>query len=316
MSCGLVVDIPRTTTDGLPQRTPSLPSTAFLKLFDRRHAPRFRDDFCVQPYAQGMEEACVKFVQSGEADRFLSRLKTDSDLAEKEGGDWDDAECEAYLASEAMQLRNTEMAIYDVLKPLQGKQIPRVLSGVTLDIDPRSHANVTASNGAGAVAVAASHPTPSSAEPNYVFHVHGLLLEYLEGFTMAELVKHAPQSAWQNVVDQAVEIVRKLDEYNILNEDVRPENFMVVKTSQEQGGTKHHDCTSCAASGYHVYMIDLAMCRKRGEDESDSEWGRDKCDQDEEGAVGYVMRTILAREKFMLDFVNSRQYRGFAKYET
>ncbi|KAI3337162.1 hypothetical protein HD806DRAFT_518100 [Xylariaceae sp. AK1471] len=56
-------------------------------------------------------------------------------------------------------------------------------------------------------------------------------------------------------IDQAVQITRVLGGSNILNADVRPDNFLVAPTDNE---------------GYHVLMIDFGQCRLCREHESNA----------------------------------------------
>ena len=44
---------------------------------------------------------------------------------------------------------------------------------------------------------------------------------------------------------------------------------------------------------YEVFMIDFALSRLRESGETDYEWRRAKWSQDEEGAIGYVMKNRL-----------------------
>ena len=73
-------------------------------------------------------------------------------------------------------------------------------------------------------------------------------------------------------------IVHVLGDNKILNNDVRPGNFIVSPKGD---------------SGYQVFMIDFGLCRFRGQGESDLQWGREKHSTDEEGAVGQVMKHQL-----------------------
>jgi hypothetical protein len=90
-----------------------------------------------------------------------------------------------------------------------------------------------------------------------------------------------------------------LGDYNILNRDVRPENFMVTSTADQ----------------FQVFMIDFALCRFRGEDESDLAWGRAKHTKDEEGAVGLTMRKVLGRHGFELGYESELRYAEWADTE-
>jgi len=71
------------------------------------------------------------------------------------------------------------------------------------------------------------------------------------------------------ICNQAVKVVRLLDDYFIRNEDVRPSNIVI---------------SELPSNGYRVVMIDFGECTWR-EDESDEEWNRDKWCDDEEGSI-------------------------------
>ncbi|CAI4215955.1 unnamed protein product [Parascedosporium putredinis] len=101
----------------------------------------------------------------------------------------------------------------------------------------------------------------------------------------------------EGIVDQAVAIVQVVGDHNILNRDVRPDNFII---EQNRSGS------------YRVFMIDFGLARLRGRDESDRDWGKAKLNRDEEGAVGLVMKKRLAREGFELRFEKSDRYMEWA----
>ncbi|KAI8717234.1 hypothetical protein NCS52_00798600 [Fusarium sp. LHS14.1] len=130
--------------------------------------------------------------------------------------------------------------------------------------------------------------------------VKGILIEYLKGFTLSSLKSSAPRSTWQSIVDEAIRITHVLGDNNILNSDVRPDNMMVIRQGKEE---------------YRVCMIDFGHCRMRREDESDHDWGRAKWNQDEEGAIGVVMRGDLAKIGFQLHYENSGRYLEWAEGE-
>src|SRR2546430_722960 len=80
---------------------------------------------------------------------------------------------------------------------------------------------------------------------------------------------------------KAITIVNCISDHGILNEDVKTRNVLVRKKGQSEG--------------YDVFMIDFAQCRFHGRDKSEKEWRLTKWRQDEEGAIGYVMRTKLKK---------------------
>ena len=56
-------------------------------------------------------------------------------------------------------------------------------------------------------------------------------------------------------------------------------------------------------------MADSGLCRIRGADETDLEWGRAKYTKDEDGAVGLVMQMTLKR-----DYGFELRYEGCERY--
>ncbi|KAK1762400.1 hypothetical protein QBC33DRAFT_623724 [Phialemonium atrogriseum] len=259
LSCAMVVDI----LDGCNQEIQ--PATAFLKLFDRRFADQLRRDNGIDPWTKSMEESYIKFVHGGGVHHFLHDLRHVQDFQEKTEDDWDDAQNEAFLANELLRLYTAETATYNALRNYQGCLIPRLFAAVNLDITPPdAHGEVSL--------------------PEELFQVKGILLQYIKGFSLSDLPDRTPQSSWQNIVDQAVNIVRVLGDNNILNNDVRPDNFMVFSKGS-------------------------------GKDESDLDWGRAKYTKDEEGAVGLVMKKRLGKYGFELDYASSERYINWAEGE-
>ncbi|KAB5547135.1 hypothetical protein GE09DRAFT_1288817 [Coniochaeta sp. 2T2.1] len=104
-----------------------------------------------------------------------------------------------------------------------------------------------------------------------LLHIKGILLQYIDCFSLSKMQDHAPKSEWQGIVDQAVAIVQAIGDHGILNRDVRPDNFIVWR-----------DRSGC----YRVFMIYFGLARLRGRNESDRDWAKAKLTKDEEGAVG------------------------------
>lgn len=254
---------------------------AVLKLYDWRFAEQLRKDNKIEPWTPNTGSAFVDFVRSGRALDFLDRLRHDDDFEEPEEG-WDTAENETYLYNSCMDMWKAEIAVYDKLQRYQGAQIPRLLAPVTLRIGPTYG--------------------DTASDDTELFQVKGILLERIQGFTLANLTdNNAPREAWQTIVDKAIQNVHIFSDHNILNEDIRASNILVSPESNQ--------------GGYRVTSIDFAQCRFREEDESDLEWGRAKWSQDEEGAVGMVMRSRLQKVGFDLEYQNSGRYLEWADRE-
>lgn len=261
-SCTMIVDI-----NGAPERT------AFLKLYDRRFSHGMRKNEYVDPREPAIEEDFIQYVQSGAVNQFLHNLRHVESFQSDTEDDWETEQEEALAAHKSLEYFETESAVYNVLREYQGKAIPRLLAAVDLNL------------------------TPPGVDDNDVFHVKGLLLEYIDGFTMADITEHAPRSEWQDIVDQGVAATHILGEHNILDRDRRPINFMI--TPKEEGG-------------FRVVMLDFGVARFRREDESDSDWGRAKLTENEEGAVGLVMKKMLSHRGFELLYERSERYMEWA----
>ncbi|RMD39894.1 hypothetical protein DV735_g5242, partial [Chaetothyriales sp. CBS 134920] len=257
-------------------------SAAFLKLFDRRFSDQLRQDNGIDPWTKDMEQAYIRFVKSGSIHQFLHELHYTKDFQENTEEDWDDAQNEAFLADELLGLYKTEIATYNALRHHQGHLIPRLLAAVDFDLTPPN--NDLDASGRG------------NFEP---FQIKGILLQYINGFNLWNMPHHVPQSSWQDIVDQAVSIVRVLGDHNILNKDVRPENFIVFTAADGHEQQQQ----------YHVFMVDFALCRFRGKDESDLDWGRAKHTKDEEGAVALRLKKKLFEDYgFQLRYEDSLRY--------
>ncbi|KJX97044.1 hypothetical protein TI39_contig585g00001 [Zymoseptoria brevis] len=240
MSCVLTVELPDTGIGDTDQ-----PTQAILKLYDRRFAAQLRkDEGDDERWSPEIENEFAKFVASGEAAPFVSKLRDDDDFEEPEEG-WSAAENEAYLHNWCSDLFVTEVRAYDTLRALQGKQVPRLFKSTEFGV------------------------------------VKGLLLEYVPGPTLTEMPDVMPKESWQGIVDQAVGVVR------------------AVPDGDER----------------RVMMVDFGLCEFRPEGMKDEEWGRKKCTKDEEGAVGAVMKTRLAKKSFELRYESSSTWSDFAETE-
>ncbi|KAK4230317.1 hypothetical protein QBC38DRAFT_357463, partial [Podospora fimiseda] len=62
------------------------------------------------------------------------------------------------------------------------------------------------------------------------FKIKGILMEHLDGFTLGEIGDRCPRSSWQDINDQALNVVRLFDSRDIINFDIRLDNFVVVET--------------------------------------------------------------------------------------
>ncbi|KAJ4007665.1 hypothetical protein NW752_010333 [Fusarium irregulare] len=276
LSCVMMVSIEAPSDCS---QNPNKDSDAFLKMFDRRGAQQLRQAHEIDAWTEDIEQTFVTGLGSGEVDELLEKLRTILGYQHEREEEWNVAENEAFLAEELRKSFDAEVATYARLKEYQGGFIPRLLTAVTLEVTP-------------------PHPILSLPQQEF-YRTRGLLLQYLQGFSLRSLVDNAPKESWQDIVDQAIRIVHILDDHEIINYDVRPANFMVVPKN----------------GNYEVFMVDFGQCRLREEDESDEQWGLAKWTADEEGAVGHVMRMILKRAGFQLSYEPSLRYLAWAPGE-
>ncbi|KAF5594391.1 hypothetical protein FPANT_4858 [Fusarium pseudoanthophilum] len=279
LSCGMIVELKDTADSQAISETLRNQSEAFLKMFDRRFAQQIRQDNGIDTWSADIEQEFLTALASGKAEEFLHNLQTVPNFQRDTEDDWDVAENEVYLATELRKCFTSEIATYHRLKEYQGKIIPRFLASVVLDV-PSSNVALTT-------------------QQQELYKHQGIILQYLPGFPLSTMADNAPESSWQAIVDQAIQIVHVLGDHDILNADVRPDNFIVVPKNDT----------------YQVFMIDFGQCRFRREHESDAEWGRAKWRQDEEGAVGYVMKSRLKKVGFELNFKPSWRYLAWAPGE-
>lgn len=144
----------------------------------------------------------------------------------------------------------------------------------------------------------------SSSPPSHadLFTMRAILLEYIPGHTIRQVAQKVPQHAWQDVCNQAICIVDSCSDFGVLNKDVRLDNFIVTRTSPARRGTEpekkkqQQQDTETNPEIYKVYMIDFAQCRLRRPGKTDHDWGRAKWIQDEEGAIGTVLRHRLQQD--------------------
>ena len=251
------------------QMKPGLETKAILKLYDRRFATGLRRRERAKPWTPTIEEVYKQYVFNGRAEKLFEDLDRPSDDEESGNGDddiyWDEEERdpnmktgqdEGYLQHYCQKIWANEVRAYEKLRDLQGCMIPKFLAAVRLS-------------------------QPDVDIPHHLlkyFDTMGILIECIDGFNLYDLKTKAPQSQWQAICEDAIRIVNLVGDYDILNNDVRPENFLVRKA--EPGET------------FQVFQIDFGQTDFM--DGLPWETWRDlKACIDEEGAIGLVMQNLL-----------------------
>lgn len=227
-----------------------------LKLFDRRFAKGLRENDEISPWTPDIEQNYHQFILDGGAAKLVAELTADRDLPGRNSHMWNSSEEETYLHDYMQGLYETEIQVYDTLTDMQGNDIPRLFSCVTMP---------------------SFSPTQNNLVSDYI-DIPGILLQYVEGFPLTDIALCAPRDSWQSICEDAIRIVHLVGDRGILNEDVKTRSFVV----QSRPGNR-----------FHVFMIDFALCNFREEYPDEIEWEKCKARQDEEGAVGFVMQKNL-----------------------
>ncbi|KAH8821870.1 hypothetical protein F5884DRAFT_769280 [Xylogone sp. PMI_703] len=277
-------------------------STQILKLYDRRSCLALRKYHHMDNWSPEIEREYCEYVHGGQASKFISYLdgdesgdeddenknddqaeSDDKDKAESESRDeygskedgceddeegdesddedsWTNGQKETRLYKRCRDSYNSEVMAYEALSDLQGTSIPLIYATV-------------------------SFRTRSADDPELqkYFDIPGVLLEDCAGFTLEKLSENVPNSYWQDICDHAVSIVNSVSDHNVLNRDVKPENFLVMQSKKD------------SRMVYRPVMIDFGCCRVRATNESDEDWRESKRGEDEEGAIGLVMQERLKK---------------------
>jgi serine/threonine protein kinase len=260
----------------------SKPKRAVLKMFDRRFASQLRSDHRVGRLTVETETVFRDFVKSGDLAQFLEYLRDEEDFSMDEK-DWTIGEDETNLQNICLDMYTSEAAVYQKLEDLQGNQIPRLFAQVRLQAMPKLSPSETISS-----------------EAIEFLEIKGVLLEFIDGCTLSEMPSKIPREDWGDICHQAVQVVRLLDDYSILNRDVRPSNVMVTRSVPDK---------------YRVVMLDFGQCIFRQPEDTDKQWGRRKWTMDEEGAIGKVMEHRLKKLGYDSGFVHSFRFLKWAEGE-
>ncbi|OQD67908.1 hypothetical protein PENPOL_c003G06773 [Penicillium polonicum] len=191
------------------------------------------------------------------ASQFITELNNNGDIAQQ-GETWNSSQDEAYLHDHLFDLYETEVRVYDTVRDMQGNGIPQLLACVTIP----------------GCSLAEMQPARQYVD------VAGILLEYIEGFPLTDIADHTPKECWQSICEEAIQILHRMGDHGILNEDVKTRSFIVKKDTRAESGCK-------------VVMIDFALCNFRKDYADDVDWSEAKAIQDEEGAVGLIMQDRL-----------------------
>ena len=239
LSCVMVVE------------SPKYPKHLILKLYDWRYATGMRKNNKVGSWTHFHENSYRAFVENGDAAKFSAAiLMKDGSLNNPQDGSWNTAQNEVYLFDQCRDIHKCEIKAYNKLKNLHGKKVPRFFADVHLK---------------------------DFSTQNSFFEVQGIIIEFIEGYNLSDLAENEPQSAWQNVSDEAIRTVNLIGDYGVLNKDVCSRNVLVKKRAIS------------SAEAPEIIVIDLALCRFREDYTSEAAWIHEKSLEDEEGGIGFPM---------------------------
>ena len=306
LSCVSVVSISEDLVlPGLP--TVAAGSKLILKLCDRRASDGLREEHKAARWTPEIEEDFRRFQAMPEAEQPEVSIephnnswhyKGDEDdvepaVAKDCGGvnvtgnaevykrrispdKWTPGHREAYLEKKTERLFQTEVNIYRQLREVQGKKVPLVYGIVRF---PQT--------GMG--------PDVDGAE------VRGLLMEYISpSFTLREIPEIIPDRAlWQDAGKTAVKLVQDIGDLGVINQDVRLDNVLLVhiKDGFQDDDVEEEMVFEEARTlkFFKAVMIDFGLSRLQMEDETDDDFRRARHQQDEEGAVGFVLEKHLMK---------------------
>ena len=241
---------------------------AVLKLYDRRYCPGLRENYDLLPWTHDLDEVYFRFISHGDAHRFISRLESHDVDETIDDSDWDDAKNEVWVQKRCRDMWRAEIEVYDRLADLQGSCVPRLYHSVTSNQMDLS---------------------PSAAE---LFKIPGILIEFIDGFNLKDVTLHTPQSHWQHLCDQAIGVISRISNHDVLNQDVRRENIIVRKRggNVKENGHINQLSDSKLEDIYDIFAIDFGLSRLRRQSETDDEWKQAKFEQYEDRNIGLRMK--------------------------
>ncbi|KAJ2906895.1 hypothetical protein MKZ38_009758 [Zalerion maritima] len=203
---------------------------------------------------------------------------------------WTPAQDETYLYHKASKRFQAEKNVYNRLRRLQGTAIPKILGMASvkigfpkLSIFEKDEIENLEHYGAHKRLFDANGWLCMKGVDSHLLSVKALVMEKVEGFSMADMTAHAPRCLFTKLVDEAMEIIHVtgMAPCEILNENVSPNNFMISPLPEDRG--------------YRVVMMNFSESQIRAAEETNERWYHRKWNQAEIALFGLEMETILKR---------------------
>ncbi|KAK8127064.1 uncharacterized protein PG998_002823 [Apiospora kogelbergensis] len=256
------------------------PSRMVLKAYDRQLAPELRDFKGKSGLAtRETEEEYKAFLRRpGAMSQFLAAYDDHGAWAYA-AEDWDTPRREAYFHAASARSHGVELQVYDRLVALQGVHVPTLFADVRLG--PQQQQQEEEEEGKGGLLAEYTE-------------IRAILIEYIPGFSLNDLVTETPKSDWAGICDQAIGAVQKIIDHDFVNYDFAPRNALVVRRggSGHGGDVGEEEADGSAAPSpysYQVFYIDFGQCAFRDASVTDEEWRETKRQRDEEGAIGCLL---------------------------
>ena len=243
-------------------------TTMVLKLYNRRCCPKLRDEVRYD-WNEVAEDEYKSFVKSGEADKFKPEC-THSPRPGHPG--WLIAQYEKCLHDRCSELYTSEFQAYDLLRHMQGINIPKLFATVTLQ-----------------------YGFSIKNEYQHFFEAPGILMEYIQGINLMDICDHLDTSIWVDI-ESTRSLVSRMNQLNLLNYDAHPSHVIVRKVNDHE------------RLQYEPVMIDFAISRIRGEDETDEDWNEANLSWDKKNIIGEIMSNIFRIKGYEWSFKDIRRY--------
>lgn len=236
MSCGMVVHVKE---PGLP------PREAFLKIYDRRLSPYFREFFngreCHR-WSIDLEEQYMDTLRQ-EGLPVGEKHYENNDMSMDKWHAFSAVEKEHVFQQRMRKIHHDEREAYRRLEKHQGEDIPRLYASVYLGARPPDLGNDEANN-----------------KYSHLLEVRGHLLEFIHGFELLQIPRNLGYRNACRMYERSIEIVKIIGAHGVLNYDVKLDNFMVTYDPHK---------------GQHrVIMIDLGFCHFRHKQYTTAEWAK------------------------------------------
>jgi serine/threonine protein kinase len=235
-----------------------------LKVYDRQFSAQLREYKDTGPATSASETQFCAFVRRGSMPRFLREYEESGPWESWAHGEWDVVKREAYFYAKSTQSHEVELEIYDHLVEMQGIHIPTIFADVRLD---------------------PQHDSPEKDESLVQYtEIRAVLMQYIPGLPMNDIVTEVPESDWAPICDQAIDVIRRISDNDFINFDIKPRNILVRRNEEEE-------------VPYQVFYLDFGECGFRDPSDSDETWRERKRQRNEEGAVGYIMTNHISYAK-------------------